>query len=621
MPTRKGQLTAAAVRNLSNPGRYADGGTLYLQVTDTGSKSWIQRITIDGHRRDIGLGGYPTISLAKARELAMAHRLAVADGRDPLTEKRRAKTPTFREAAQATFEANRPRWRDTKTARNWMQGMEKRAFPVIGNTRVDRIRREDVLRILKPVWSVHPDVARKLRQRIRTTLRWCQAHGYVEQNVAGEAIDGALPPMPAVRTHHRALPYAEVRGCLEAVHASSTSPSARLCLEFLVLTATRSGEARGARWDEIDLGAREWRIAGERMKTGTPHVVPLSDPAIHVLDQARALGDGPLVFPSPYRRRQPQPLSDMTLMKVLHTIGFGDRTTVHGFRSSFRTWASECTESAHAVMELCLAHAVGNAVERAYARSDLLDKRRALMAQWGGVCAPPHEDPPINGQPHVCPGLQGPDPASLQGPPETRPASPEHGDSRPADSPPVDFDPATVPTGRFTTDAVLATSKPGRYSDGNTLYLQIANSGSKSWIQRIAINGRRRDIGLGGFPPVSLAKARTRAMANRVALAEGRDPLEQTRERRARTKPSPRPTPRSSRTTAPHSPAAAGANDGLSISECVNDTCPWSGEPVSADSLTRYQGRVVGFCNPGCRDRFDTAVRVFGQAVAHASGT
>ena len=257
-----GKLTAARTRAVTKPGRYGDGDTLFLSVAKGGSKSWVQRITIDGRRHDIGLGGFPLISLAHARERALANRLAVANGRNPLADKRRAKAPTFKKAAQATFEANRPRWRDGKTARNWMQGMEKRAFPVIGDMRVDRIGRQDVLRILTPVWSAHPDVARKLRQRIRATLQWCQAHGYVEQNVAGEAIDGALPAMPAVKAHHRALPYRDVGFALREVRSCSASPSARLCLEFLVFTATRSGEARGARWDEI--GSRRKSVADRR---------------------------------------------------------------------------------------------------------------------------------------------------------------------------------------------------------------------------------------------------------------------------------------------------------------------------------------------------------------------
>ncbi len=379
------KLTSAGVRSITAPGLHGDGGTLFLAVAKAGSKSWIQRITIDGRRHDIGLGGFPVISLAKARERAMANRLAVAEGRNPLADKRRARTPTFRKAAQATFEANRPRWRDGKTARNWMQGMEKRAFPVIGDMRVDRIGREDVLRILKPVWTRHPEVARKLRQRIRATLQWCQAHGYVEQNAAGDAINGALPAMPSVKAHHRALPHQDVAPAVRSIRESTASAAAKLCLEFLVVTASRSGEARGATWDEVDLRSREWRIGAERMKAHAPHVVPLTDPAVRILKQARRLGGDALVFPSPIKRGRP--LSDMTLMKVLHTVGLADRTTVHGFRSSFRTWASECTDADHAVMELCLSHAVGTAVERAYARSDLLEKRRELMDAWAAAYA------------------------------------------------------------------------------------------------------------------------------------------------------------------------------------------------------------------------------------------
>ena len=174
-------------------------------------------------------------------------------------------------------------------------------------------------------------------------------------------------------------------------------------------------------------------------------------------------------------------------MKILHTVGFGDRATVHGFRSSFRTWASECTETAHAVMELCLAHTVGNAVERAYARSDLLDKRRVLMAQWGAVCAIPNAHSPLQEPPGVCPGFHGPDAASLPDSPGAQTGQPEHSGSIPPNPSSTDLDSATVPTGRLTTAAAVALSKPGRYSDGHTLYLQVANGGAKSWIQRISI--------------------------------------------------------------------------------------------------------------------------------------
>ena len=381
-----GKLTAATVRTASRPGLHGDGATLYLAVAPGGSKSWIQRVTVDGRRRDIGLGGYPAVSLAKARNRAMANRVAIADGIDPLAEKRRANTPTFRAAAVATWEANRPRWRSAKTARAWMQSLEKHVFPAIGALPVERIGHDEVLRILKPLWSTRPQLARKLRQHIRATLQWCQAHGHVGTNVAGEAIDGALPVMPAVKAHYRALPWAEVGATLDVVRqVPGISQSSRLCLEFLVLTAARSREALGATWDEIDFAEREWRIPAERMKTGAAHAVPLADAALRTLGAARDLGGERFVFPSPVRRGAR--LGEFSLLYILRKADLAGRTTVHGFRSSFRSWAGECTDADHAVMELCLAHTVGNAVERAYARSDLMDKRRALMAAWAETVA------------------------------------------------------------------------------------------------------------------------------------------------------------------------------------------------------------------------------------------
>ena len=210
-------------------------------------------------------------------------------------------------------------------------------------------------------------------------LRWCQALGYIESNPAGEGIDGALPSMPKLKAHHRALPYHEVRAALDTVEATGASMAAKLCLRFVVLTAARSGEARGASWGEIDMDARTWTIPGERMKAGAGHRVPLSDAVVDVLEHARMLdNESGLIFPSPMKRGRP--LSDMTLTKVLRDTGLAERCTVHGFRSSFRDWCAE-TGKPREVAEAALAHTVGG-VEGAYFRSDLFQRRRVLMDQW-----------------------------------------------------------------------------------------------------------------------------------------------------------------------------------------------------------------------------------------------
>lgn len=375
------RLTAARVKTIKKPGLHGDGNGLYLRVTGSGSRSWMQRITIHGRRRDMGLGSYPAVGLAQARALALANKALVGAGRDPLWERHRSNAPSFREAAKKVYELNLPRWRNGKHTTNWWGSLEHHALPVIGDMRVDRIHRRDVLAVLEPIWSARPETARRVRQRIRTVLRWCEAHDYCAGNAAGEALNGALPPMPRLRAHHRALPYRDVTEALAAVDASHASLAAKLCFRFLVLTAARSGEARGAVWDEIDGTAREWRIPAERMKGWAPHRVPLSGAALAVLEQAGPLRDGSaLVFPS--STKPGHPMSDMTLTKVLRATGLAERATVHGFRSTFRDWAAECTNAPHAVMELSLAHAVGSSVEQAYARSDLIARRRELMEQW-----------------------------------------------------------------------------------------------------------------------------------------------------------------------------------------------------------------------------------------------
>ena len=337
-------LSATRAKALTDPGRYSDGGGLHLYISNAGRKSWVQRVTIDRRRRDIGLGAFPSVSLAQAREKAAGNRAAVAEGRDPLAKKHSPAMPTFREAARAVHEANKPRWRNARHIAGWLQTLERHAMPTLDNTPLDRIDRGAVLQVLTPLWTTRPETARRVRQRMRTVFLWAMAHDFMKTNPAGEAIDGALPAMPKVKEHLRALPYQEVGEALEAVESSQASVAAKLCFRFLVLTAARSGEARGATWDEIDLEGKEWRIPSQRMKAGMDHRVPLSRQALDLLHEASALRDATgLVFPSPLKPGSP--LSDVTLAKVLRSVGLAERATIHGFRSSFKNWTLEQTDT------------------------------------------------------------------------------------------------------------------------------------------------------------------------------------------------------------------------------------------------------------------------------------
>lgn len=375
------KLTATKIKAIKGKGRYGDGDGLFLNVTVTGTKSWVQRVVVHGRRRDIGLGGYPAVSLAQARQRCADNRQVIAAGIDPITEKRKPALATFKEAAGIVHEMNVPRWRSEKHAKSWLRMLERYAFPVIGDMPVDRVDCTDVLAVLKPIWTTKPETGRRVRQRMRMIFRWAMANRFIDHNPAGEFIDGALPKMPHIREHFRSLPYQEVGTALGTVEASGASLSAKLCFRFLVLTAARSGEARGATWDETDLETRTWRIHGTRMKGGLEHRVPMSDQALDVLAQARLLRDeSGYVFPSPLKSGKA--ISNMTLTMILGSTGLAERATVHGFRSSFKNWSMEMTDTPWAVGEAALAHTLGNSTEQAYARSDLYDRRRVLMQQW-----------------------------------------------------------------------------------------------------------------------------------------------------------------------------------------------------------------------------------------------
>ena len=381
------KLTAAGIKKVTQVGLHGDGNGLYLNVAKSGSTSWIQRITIDGKRRDMGLGGYPTITLAKAREIAGENRRAIAEGRNPLAEKKAEakRIPTFKEAAKEVHKLNLAR-HGKKYCSNWIQRAEKYAFGPLGDMPIDTIGRQNVLGILNPIWTTKQETARRVREIIKSTLAWGQSWGYVDLNPAGEIVSAALPAMPKFRQHFRALPYQELAGALALIRNEGCGIAAKLAVEFLALTASRSGEVRGATWAEIDLEKAMWVIPASRMKGGLEHRIPLSRPAMAILEQAKEIREGDMIFPSP--AKEGQGLSDMTLTKILRTSGLADRMTIHGIRSSFRDWVAEETATPWAVAELALAHRVGTSVEQAYHRTDLLEKRRALMDDWGEFLNP-----------------------------------------------------------------------------------------------------------------------------------------------------------------------------------------------------------------------------------------
>lgn len=373
-------LTAQAVKNATAPGKYFDGHGLFLRVDANGSRYWVQRISIRGKRCELGLGSPSLVSLAEARTVALDNRRLARAGGDPLQQRREAQAIlTFEEAARRVHELHRPTWRNAKHAQDFITSLETYAFPKLGKLRATDVTTADVLAVLMPIWTTKAETARRVRQRIGTVMKWTVAQGWRQDNPA-ENIAQALPKVGKAQEHRKALPYSDVSGCIEKVHASGAGLATKLAIEFLILTASRSGEVRQARWDEIDLAAKVWEVPAERMKMNRPHRVPLSPRVLALLKTAKALDDkSGLVFPG---TKQGRPLSDMTLSKLVKELGFN--ADVHGFRTSFRTWAQERTNYPREVAEAALAHLSGDAVERAYARSDLFEKRRKMMETWAG---------------------------------------------------------------------------------------------------------------------------------------------------------------------------------------------------------------------------------------------
>ena len=379
---RPSRLSATFVRQVSEPGRYGDGRggfglSLLVKPTSTGrlSKSWSQRLRIAGRPVNIGLGGYPLVTLAEAREVALENARAVRRGEDP----RRAAVAlvTFAEALVKVLAIHAPSWKNPRTVEIVRRSLEEFALPRLGGMPVSEISTADVLAVVSPIWNTKRETAKRVRQRLGMVFKWAVAEGYREDNPAGDAIGAALPKNGARQRHRRALPFARVGEAVEMVRGSQAWPGTKLAFEFLVLTAARSGEIRGAQWTEIDLEARTWTVPAERIKGGREHRVPLSPRAVEILVEAGGLADGSgLVFPSPRGKA----LSDMTLSKLIRELGI--EAVPHGFRSSFRDWAAECSDAPREVCELALAHVNNDKVEAAYRRTDLFDRRRALMEDW-----------------------------------------------------------------------------------------------------------------------------------------------------------------------------------------------------------------------------------------------
>ena len=371
-------LTAAKVRSISTPGKYTDQHGLLLRVAPGGSKQWIWRGTIRGKRRDLGLGAADLTTLAEARELAYVFRRLARQGGDPSTLRYQpSTTPTFEVVADAAIAARRDGWRDQgRTETIWRSSLERFVYPAIGSVPVDQITTADLARVLRPLWHDKHETARKLKTRIAVVMRHAVAEGHRTDDPAGATLTAALPRNGGAQVEHlRSLPHTEVADALTVIDGTDAWANTKACLRFVVATACRSGEARHATWDEIDRDAETWTIPAERAKTSRPLTVPLSKMALAALDDAAVYTDGSgLVFPS----IRGKAMSDATMSKLLKENNVA--STVHGMRSSFRSWCADTGVNREAA-EMSLGHVTG-AVERAYQRSDLLDARREIMGDW-----------------------------------------------------------------------------------------------------------------------------------------------------------------------------------------------------------------------------------------------
>jgi integrase len=401
----RGRLTALKVERARKPGKYGDGGGLYLQVTTAGARSWIFRYRLNGYlsaagkplSREMGLGSFTVMGLADARNRAAECRRLLLDGIDPLDAKKATRARmahsaatalTFEEVGQSYITAHRAGWRSPTHAGQWTDTLATFVYPICGSVMVAAIDTPIVLRVLEPIWTSKTITAVRVRGRIESILDFAKARNLREgENPARWRghLDKLLPAPTKVRKvqHHKALPYAEVADFMTALRAQE-GVAAR-AFEFLVLTAGRTNEILGARWNEIDFKTATWTVPADRMKAGRAHRVPLSPGAVAVLERLGKRSSD-YVFSDRGGRLKYWVLND-----ILRRMGHDGAITVHGFRAAFRTWAAERTAYPREIIEQCLAHAIGDAVEQAYQRSDLVERRRRLMSEWSDFCSAPSQ--------------------------------------------------------------------------------------------------------------------------------------------------------------------------------------------------------------------------------------
>ena len=366
---------------MSATGWHADGNGLYLVVESSGAKRWMQRLVVQGRRRDIGLGSVNIVNLDDARETALRFRRIARSGGDPIAERRKAigSTLTFKEATLKVHSLNLPTWKNEKHATQWLSSLDNHVFPFIGHLAIGSITSADIMTVLSKIWVEKPDTAKKIRQRLQLVMKWARAQGHFTGEDPIQIAEAALPKIKQLNNHLKSVPFDNIPSIFDQIEQSSLFLSTKLSLQFLILTACRTSEVRESTWDEIDFENKLWRIPAKRMKMNSPHNIPLSDGAMAVLKKAQDLrNDNPLIFPSPLSNR---PLSSNALLHALQKRLKID-ATIHGMRSAFKDWVAETTNYPNEVSEMALAHSISNQTEAAYRRGELLGKRRSMMQDW-----------------------------------------------------------------------------------------------------------------------------------------------------------------------------------------------------------------------------------------------